>query len=307
MSTVQRKVFEQLKSFMVRITFNKKYIFAELAKEPQAGRNSGKAPIPLGGASGEQGEGSLHCPGSPEKSLIRQLGSVAEMQTSASKIPNPNAGSCLCNLPKKLMCSVCHWTSPYLWACLEQSCELLQQQLAPGQRGSGPSFNTPTPWFMDWYPKQNSRFTVSCHFQSWNQVRFGAFNEFDLEFENPFDAQIQREFESEKWVHMNQTQECISSKPCEVKTQLCSSFCWHLPLQHLSKTSDCPNARCPHLTIHKRPLKMFRGLVIHYMSIMRMHCLAPASHRPSRSCSLSLSLCISQCQSELKRYLSTEE
>lgn len=67
MSMIQRKVFEQLKSFMVRITFNKKYIFAGLAKEPQAGRNSGKAPVPLGGASGEQGEGSLCCPGSPER------------------------------------------------------------------------------------------------------------------------------------------------------------------------------------------------------------------------------------------------
>lgn len=43
MSTVQRKVFEQLKSFMVRITFNKKYIFAGLVKKPQAGGNSGKA------------------------------------------------------------------------------------------------------------------------------------------------------------------------------------------------------------------------------------------------------------------------
>lgn len=43
MSTVQRKVFEQLKSFTVRITFNKKYIFAGLVKKPQAGGNSGKA------------------------------------------------------------------------------------------------------------------------------------------------------------------------------------------------------------------------------------------------------------------------
>jgi len=43
MSTVQRKVFEQLKSFMVRITFNKKYIFAGPVKKPQAGGNSGKA------------------------------------------------------------------------------------------------------------------------------------------------------------------------------------------------------------------------------------------------------------------------
>lgn len=66
MSMVQRKVFEQLKGFMVRITFNKKYIFAGLTKEPQAGRNSGKAPIPLGRASGEQGERSLCFPGSPE-------------------------------------------------------------------------------------------------------------------------------------------------------------------------------------------------------------------------------------------------
>lgn len=115
----------------------------------------------------------------------------------------------------------------------------------------GQASNTPTPWFMGWYPKQSSRFTLSCDLQSWNQVRFGVFNEFDLEFENPFDAQIQSEFESEKWAHMNQTQECISSKPCEVKAQLCSSFCWHLPLQHLPKASDCPNAKCPHLTIHK--------------------------------------------------------
>lgn len=129
----------------------------------------------------------------------------------------------------------------------------------------GQASNTPTPWFMGWYPKQSSRFTVSCYLQSWNQVRCGVFNEFDLEFENPFDAQIQSEFESEKWAHMNLAQECISSKPCEVKAQLCSSFCWHLPLQHLSKTSDCPNAKCPHLTIHKWPLKNIQrsGYTLH--------------------------------------------
>lgn len=129
----------------------------------------------------------------------------------------------------------------------------------------GQASNTSTLWFMDWYPQQSSRFTLSCDLQSWNQVRFGVFNEFDLEFENPFDAQIQNEFESEKWAHMNQTQECISSKPCEVKAQLCSSFSWHRPLQHLSKTSDCPNAKCPHLTIHKWPLKNLQksGYALH--------------------------------------------
>lgn len=42
MSTVQRKVFEQLKSFMARITFNKKYIFAGLVKKPHTGGNSRK-------------------------------------------------------------------------------------------------------------------------------------------------------------------------------------------------------------------------------------------------------------------------
>lgn len=71
MSTVQRKVFEQLKSFMVRITFNKKYIFAGLVKKPHAGGNSRK---PQGQArssgeeqGGEKGEALLGCPPMPGK------------------------------------------------------------------------------------------------------------------------------------------------------------------------------------------------------------------------------------------------
>lgn len=57
MSMVQRKVFEQLKSFMVRITFNKKYVFAGLVKKPQAGGNSGKAPVPPGRSQWGAGRG----------------------------------------------------------------------------------------------------------------------------------------------------------------------------------------------------------------------------------------------------------
>lgn len=69
MSTVQRKVFEQLKSFMVRITFNKKYIFAGLVKKPQAGRNSGKAQgQPC--SSGEEPAGSGERP--PHAALVHQ-------------------------------------------------------------------------------------------------------------------------------------------------------------------------------------------------------------------------------------------
>lgn len=64
MSTVQRKVFEQLKSFMGRITFNKKkstFLQDQLGNHRQAGI-PGKPPLLLGGAGGDQGEGSLCCP-----------------------------------------------------------------------------------------------------------------------------------------------------------------------------------------------------------------------------------------------------
>lgn len=66
MSTVQRKVFEQLKSFMVRITFNKKYIFAGLVKKPHAGGNSRK-PQGQARSSGEEqgGEKGEALPGWP--------------------------------------------------------------------------------------------------------------------------------------------------------------------------------------------------------------------------------------------------
>lgn len=94
MSTVQRKVFDQFQSFMVRITFNKKYIFAGLVKKPQAGRNSGKAPVPPGrspwaGGTGlpmppwhareiRQGYLGFFVPNLVGLSLIRQVGSDSE-------------------------------------------------------------------------------------------------------------------------------------------------------------------------------------------------------------------------------------
>lgn len=92
---VQRKVFEQLKGFMVRITFNKKYIFAGLTKEPQAGRNSGKAPIPLGGARGEQGEGSL-CSLAPQRHREGMLGILASGKRfgQAAGLSLRDAGKC---------------------------------------------------------------------------------------------------------------------------------------------------------------------------------------------------------------------
>lgn len=64
MSTAQRKVFEQLKSFMARITFNKKYIFAGLVKKPHTGGDSRKPQGQLcsGGQGGQQGQAQPHCP-----------------------------------------------------------------------------------------------------------------------------------------------------------------------------------------------------------------------------------------------------
>lgn len=92
MSTVQRKVFEQLKSFMVRITFNKKYIFAGLVKKPHAGGNSRKpqgqarsSGEEQGGEKGEALPGCLPMPGMkgrdfffPKIPQLFSLGQVSE-------------------------------------------------------------------------------------------------------------------------------------------------------------------------------------------------------------------------------------
>lgn len=80
---------------MVRITFNKKYIFAGLLQKPQAGGDSGKArgqpvpgergPHPALGHQRDRGAWGVFCliwVFSPKiicLSLIRQVGSVTEM------------------------------------------------------------------------------------------------------------------------------------------------------------------------------------------------------------------------------------
>lgn len=69
----------------------------------------------------------------------------------------------------------------------------LGAELAPGHRGWA-KLQIAQAVIYGSVSKQSCRFTVSCHLQ----VRFRAFNEFDPEFGNPFDAQIQSEFESEK-------------------------------------------------------------------------------------------------------------
>lgn len=157
MSTVQRKVFEQLKGFMVRITFNKDAFLQGWLRSQ--GRNSGKAPVPLGelGQRGVPREGLLgFCP-------WKSLEQLPETQLCASKPPTQALGA-VCAIPQTSDVFHVPLKLPTAVSLPRTKPRTPGAELAPGHRVWA-KLQIAQAVIYGLVSEQSCRFTVSCHLQ----------------------------------------------------------------------------------------------------------------------------------------------